>query len=251
MRLKLVACKVMQREISAITALSPHFIDTTYLRQGLHNTPKILNDTLAAEIAHIDAQEDLYSCPPMIGLDFDAVLLGYGLCSNGVVGLSSSRYRLVVPRVHDCISLLLGSRDRYDKLFAENSGTYWYTPGWMENSIVPSKNAYDKLMQEYTEKFGEEEALYIMEASGNWKEKYNRATYIEWDELPLPDFRQRCGECAREMGWECTVEKGTPNYLEDLLSGRWDEKRFLVAPPGHQIQPSYNNDIIGCQSCQD
>jgi len=38
----------------------------------------------------------------------------------------------VVPRAHDCITLLLGSKERYAKLFGERPGTYWYSAGWLE-----------------------------------------------------------------------------------------------------------------------
>jgi hypothetical protein len=43
----------------------------------------------------------------------EAVLLGYGLCNNGVVGLHAP-VPLVISRAHDCITLLLGSRERYN-----------------------------------------------------------------------------------------------------------------------------------------
>lgn len=46
MNLKLIACKVLCRELSYLTAQSPNFIDASYLRQGLHNTPEKLRDIL-------------------------------------------------------------------------------------------------------------------------------------------------------------------------------------------------------------
>ena len=36
------------------------------------------------------------------------ILLGYGLCGNGLDGLSARHTRLVLPRAHDCIGLLMG-----------------------------------------------------------------------------------------------------------------------------------------------
>ena len=98
------------------------------MRQGLHNTPEALRNELQKEIDAIDLDQDIHtgtedSCGPI-----DAILLAYGLCSNGVCGLSSKKYPLVVPRAHDCNTLFLGSKERYREYFDTYSGIYWYTP---------------------------------------------------------------------------------------------------------------------------
>ncbi len=40
--------------------------------------------------------------------------------------------QLVIPRVHDCISLLLGDPRRYQEQFENNPGTYWYSQDFLE-----------------------------------------------------------------------------------------------------------------------
>ena len=60
---------------------------------------------------------------------YDAILIGYALCSNGVVGLTSRRIPLVIPRGHDCITLLLGSKELYRDYFDSHRGIYWYSSG--------------------------------------------------------------------------------------------------------------------------
>ncbi len=52
---------------------------------------------LQEEINKIDATEDLHTSYPPYDLPFDGILIGYGLCSNGVVGLSSQKYPLIMP----------------------------------------------------------------------------------------------------------------------------------------------------------
>ena len=54
-------------------------------------------------------------------------ILGYGLCSNGVVGVQTQNQPLIVPRVHDCISLFLGSAESHRNQLAEYPGTYYLT----------------------------------------------------------------------------------------------------------------------------
>ena len=128
MRFKLIACKSLSRELSYLSALSQHNIDITFLRQGYHEAPSVLTEHLQAEIDAVESGSDPHtnqytshtdSSSPQKLPDFDAILLGYGMCSNGIVGLHSRSHTLVVPRAHDCMTLLLGSRERYLQYFKE------------------------------------------------------------------------------------------------------------------------------------
>ena len=66
-----------------------------------------------------------------------AIVLGYGLCSNGLVGVTARRQKLIVPRCHDCIALFLGSPARYDAVFRDHPGTFYLTPGWVKENQDP------------------------------------------------------------------------------------------------------------------
>ena len=76
------------------------------MKAALHKNPQAeLRPALQRVIDEVEAGEETY----------DAILLGFGLCSMGIVGLHSSKMPLVVPRAHDCITMLLGSRETYQK----------------------------------------------------------------------------------------------------------------------------------------
>ena len=114
---KMIACKVLLRELYSLAYNCPNAVDITWLRQKLHETPDRLRQEVQDIIDRIDATE---------GDPCEAILLGYGLCSNGIVGLRSRRYPLVIPRAHDCITFLLGSKERYRQEFEGHSGgIYW------------------------------------------------------------------------------------------------------------------------------
>ncbi|MEJ2148240.1 MAG: DUF1638 domain-containing protein, partial [Chloroflexota bacterium] len=68
----------------------------TFLDYGLHAVPRRLNTTVQETIDSIE-QPSL-------------VVLGYGLCGNGLKDLQAGKHTLVIPRADDCISILLGSR---------------------------------------------------------------------------------------------------------------------------------------------
>ncbi|MFA5561341.1 MAG: DUF1638 domain-containing protein [Eubacteriales bacterium] len=246
MNYKLLACKVLQRECSHLCAQSDNFIDITYLRQGFHNTPARLRELLQAEIDAIDAECDTHSKE----MYFDAILLGYGLCSNGIVGLHSARHTLVVPRAHDCITLLLGSKERYRDYFdACHGGIYWYSKGWLENAPMPSKERYDQLFKEYCEQYGEDNATYLLAEEQSWLTRYQHCKYIEWKELPFESAAAYTEACADFLHWQFERLTGSSRLLADMLAGQWDPDRFLVVPPGETIRPSNGPDILSCQAC--
>ena len=101
MRLKLISCEVMYREICAAVAHSPHEIDIEFLPKGLHDLGG------AAMLERV--QQAVDAADPA---RYEVVLLGYGLCGNDIAGLVSRRLPIVIPRIHDCIGLLMGSRER-------------------------------------------------------------------------------------------------------------------------------------------
>lgn len=244
MRLKLIACKVLFRELSLIAARSRNFVDVTWMRQGYHRTPELLQSTVQEQIDRIDAGDDPSTCSNEIG-DFDAILIGYGLCSNGIIGLSSRRYPLVVPRGHDCVTFFLGSKERYRELFdARSGGTYWYTAGWCENVLMPGRRRAEEEYRNYVEKYGEENADFLMETEQKWYKEYKAAVYVGNENDGFPDFSQETQEAAGFLGWEFLREPSDLSLMSDLIDGNWDEERYLVVPPGKRIVPSYDETII-------
>lgn len=241
MRLKLIACKVMAREIGLLSARSQNYIDITYLRQGYHNTPELLREILQQELDLLDEGGSPYSCSPDIA-DFDAVLLGYGLCCNGIVGIKSKKYTLVVPKAHDCITLLLGSRERYRSCFKKYPGTYWYTAGWVEN-ILPQNLKRERLIEKYTALYGEENAEYLADMECSWQGDYQNIIYIDWKDAGFPDESAYARAIAKEYDLKYHRLTGHDTMLRDFLDGKWDD-RFLVVPPGCSILPSYDNEVI-------
>lgn len=248
MYLKVITCKALFREITYYASISENVIDLTSLEWGLHDKVGGLYEALKAEIAAIDAGKDSHSSYPPYGQPFDGIVLGYGLCSNGIVGLSSSRYPLIVPRAHDCITLLLGSKERYAELFKETGGTYWYSPGWVENSPIPGEGRLEWMRNLYADRYNPEDVEEMLELSEEWQESYSRLGLISWPEFKEREFaritREKARESAEYAGWQLTEYEGSGNLVKDLIDGNWDPERFLVVPPGETIKQDYGTDII-------
>ena len=246
MRFKVIACKVLYREISLLSTVSEHIIDATYLRQGFHDTPQVLQSLLQQEIDRVEAREDMYSyLPADEEREFDAILLGYGLCSNSVTGLKSRRYPLVIPRAHDCATLLLGSKEKYREVFDAAQGSmYWYSGGWIENAVMPSRGRVERLRAAYEEKYGEDNAEYLMEMEQNWLKEYKACAFIDWHVLDNAAHIAFTKDCADYLGWEYRQLTGDSGLLRDFLSGSWDDARFLVVPPGQTLGQSYDDSVL-------
>jgi hypothetical protein len=234
-RYKFIGCKVLMRELYQLASASENIVDTLWKKQALHNTPDILRSEVQAAIDAVEAEEEKY----------DAILLGYCLCSNGIVGLKPTRTPIVIPRGHDCITMLLGSRERYQSLFDSYSGgIYWYSPGWIENSIMPGRERYDIAYKEYSEKYGEDNAQYLMDMEQGWMKEYKCALYVDWPEQRRQEYADYTRSCAEFLNWEFRAEKGDSTLLKDMLEGNWDSERFLVVQPGETVHPSFDEKII-------
>ncbi len=234
MRLQFITCKVMQREAYFCAARSKNVVDVVLMEQGLHDEPEKLRR---------EVQKALDNTCDIQGRPYDASLLGYGLCSNGIVGLSA-KIPIVAPRGHDCITLLLGSKDRYQEYFDSHRGVYWYSPGWIESGKQPSKERYEKMLEEYKEKYGDDNAQYLMEVEQTWIKEYNWATYIDWGVADSDEYKNYTKRCAEFLHWNYDELKGSPVLMQKLVDGNWDDGEFLVVKPGQKIGEDLTNDGI-------
>jgi len=234
LRLQLIVCKVLQREAYYCAALSPNVVDIVLMEQGLHDTP----DRLREEV-----QKALRKTRDMEDRPFDASLLGYGLCSNGTVGLTAE-IPVVIPRGHDCITLLLGAKERYQQYFDSHRGVYWYSPGWIESGKQPGRHRYELQLAEYTEKYGPDNAQYLMEVEQTWMKEYRWATYVDWGLVDANDYKAYTRECADFLGWNYDELRGDSGLMQRFVDGLWSDEEFLVVEPGQSIAEDVTNEGI-------
>jgi len=239
-----LACAVFDIEIEALLAeiqtkfgSKPHL---TMMEQGLHNDPPRLVKELQRQINLIEQDPKISS-----------IVLLYGLCSRGVDGLTSERCTLVIPRAHDCITVLLGSREHYASYVAEHPGTYWYSPGWNKHHTPPGPDRYNKLRADYVERFGEENADFLMESEQHWFSTYNRASYVHLTVGATDQDKQYTRDCADWLEWSYDEVQGNPQLLRDLLVGRWHDDRFVVVPPKWTLAMTGNEMILRAQAPED
>jgi hypothetical protein len=249
---KVFACEVMQRELGFLAAQCPHLIEFDFLPVGHHDRPSQ---------GHRDLQTRIDATPASA---YDALLIGYGVCSKMLDGLTARHTPLVVPRGHDCITFFLGSKERYAKAFEEQVGTYYFTAGWLEfpekrvlresglkgfrerRGALGSQNASMTMgtFEDLAAKYGEENARYLLEVTEQWASLYGRGAFIHLDCTAALALREEVqGLCARH-GWRYEEMRGDLGLLERWLNGQWAEQEVLVVPPGQSIRPTHDDRII-------
>ncbi len=241
MRLKCIACEVVARPIYLRAAHSPHIIDVTLVRYALHTTPQKLRKTLQDHILAADQAGG-----------YDAVVLAYGLCGKAIDGLQAGKLPLILPRAHDCITLFLGSRDRYQQAFDDCPGTYWYVQDYIERGdpdnislSIGANTSQDKdaLFEDYVKKYGEDNASYLIDTMSLWQEHYERAAYIDMGIGSSHQAIRKAQTDAEENGWRFESFEGSLILIKKLLDGQWDED-FLQLAPGEKIKMVGGRDII-------
>ncbi len=213
-----IACRVMQEHLQRLLGEEQPVV---YLDIALHNTPKELASALQEQI---DALRE-----PSI------VLVGYGLCGNGLVGVKSRLHTLIVPRTHDCVAIFLGSHQRYVQRFAAHPNTYYLTRGWLEAGDEPLQDYLD-----YVRDYDEETASYLVEMKYR---HYRRLTMIGFSQQELDQCRPMAmrvaGFCAERWNMQYEEIVGSTALLEALLKmpDRLDARdgEFVVVGPGEEI----------------
>jgi hypothetical protein len=274
MRLLALTCEVLARSVYLCAARSPHVVDVHLNRRGLHDDPPNLRTILQREIDAADGQgvlgvADAVGAPARdtanaltrdavgaVGAAYDAILLAYGLCGAATAGLRAGSIPLVVPRAHDCITLFLGSRDRYTAEFTGHPGTYWYVQDFVERSDeggafagmgAVSDASARATFEEYVAKYGEDNAAYLMEALGGWRSHYDRAALVD---MAVAEPRAAAAveafarDDATRRGWAFEKLAGELILVRRLVDGDWGADDFLVLQPGERLAMSYDEAVI-------
>jgi len=242
MKLKCLGCDALARIVYLCAAQSPHIVDVELFQLGLHNDASDLRARLQGQI---DATA---------GQGYDAIVLAYGLCGQATAGLIARDIPLVIPRAHDCITLFLGDRERYQDEFKNHPGTFWYTLDYVERKDSSSttlslgsglETDIDAVYDEYVEKYGVDNADYLMEVMGAWQSHYKRAVFIDMGVGDGKAVEAVAQNEATRRGWSFERVSGDLVLIRRLLAGDW-ETDFLLLEPGQKITMTYDNNVIGC-----
>ena len=211
-----LACRVFEGVIDDLEGVT-----SLFLEYGLHSLPKHLKQVVQEEIDRIESPS--------------LVVLGYGLCGNGLDEIRAGKHTLVIPKADDCVAIFMGSRQRYLTQFKQNPGTYYLTKGWFEVGSDPLSE-YEKLAKKY----GAETADWLMEQQ---YQHYKCLMFIAHRQEDFEAYRPRALEVAaycERFGMIYEEYFGSEDFLDQIaealdIQENWSSN-FIVVPPGGIIQ---------------
>lgn len=214
-----LSCQVLQSMLQSM--LAPGLAkQVTFMDYGLHRVPQKMTRALQQVLEAIEEP----------GL----IVIGYGLCGNGLHGLRSGRHTLFVPRVDDCIALLLGSYRAYMREFEAVPGTYYLCKGWLESGSNPLQE-----FQEYEARYGPREAMWLLDQQYR---NYERLVLVAHSQADLEAYRPQALEVARfceRWGMRYEERLGSDAYVRRLVEAAVVPERagddFIVIPPGGEL----------------
>lgn len=241
MRLYAIACDVVARPVYLCAARSPHVVDVRLFERGLHNEPADLRTRLQGAIDEAPAAAE-------------AVVLGYGLCGGATAGIVARDRPVVLPRAHDCITLFLGARERYAEEHAKVP-TYWYVADQLERKdgdaagvggLAIGSDTDEQIARSragYVEKYGEDNADYLMEVLGGWRAHYGRAAFVAMGVADESGLEAEARAEAERRGWAFERVEGSLVLLRRLIDGDWDDD-MLVLQPGERLAMSWDDGVV-------
>lgn len=188
-----------------------------FLEQNLHRFPDKMPAILQQHINKVAERNDV-----------SKIILGYGLCSNGVVGLKAPKQGLIIPKVHDCITFFLGSKKAYETCFQSNPGTYYLTKSWID----AKKDPLGLMENEYTARVGR------MDAEWAIKEEIKNYTHIAYVATKGNDpekYRERAKENAAFFSKKFIEIKGPGDFILKILHGPHSSNDFITVQPGQTV----------------
>ena len=253
MFLKVIACEIAFREICHAAAHAKNLTDLEFLPQGYHHDPPHGRKCVQERIEAVPEGK------------YDAILLGYGLCGNILNGIKATHTPLIIPRAHDCITFFLGSHERYMTVSQTRPGAYFYTSGWLEclrrrgdsaaaleqQTFLPSRasigGSASSTYQQWVERYGEEQAKYLMSEMDRWTANYTHGVLIQFDFTRALQLREQVQAICDKNHWQFEERLGDLALMQAWLDGNWDAKRFLTIKPGEEVMPTYNDAVMAAK----
>lgn len=206
----IISCRALEKELQAAMAACGYRSEIIWMDPGLHNVKTKYQETL---------QSILNELPK----DCHTAILVNGFCGNSIQGLVNSHAALVIPRVDDCISLLLGGY-RNKKPYLDS---YFFTESWI--------NGKQTILQEYNwavERYGADRAKRIFEKMFR---NYRRIAILDtgcYDTAAVAEYSKRFAEL---FSLKQEIVPAGIQYLKDILTGPWDDSKFFIVKPHHKI----------------
>ena len=233
----LLICDVFEQELALVTVGATHIVEQRVFEIALHDRPEVMRGILQQAVSELDARDDI-----------SAIVLVYGLCGLGTVGLHARRHPLVIPRAHDCRAVFLGSKEEFARRQEACPGCYYYTPGWNQARREPGPDRMEFLKESLSQRFEPDDVEFLIESEQEIWRSYDTAAFIDLGTASAASEAEYTRSSANQLGWSFEHIQGDPGLLHDLIWGPWDDPRYQIVQPGQQLGHSPDAAIMRAES---
>ncbi|UWG97687.1 DUF1638 domain-containing protein [Dehalobacter sp. DCM] len=216
----IISCEMLKGELSAALGKAKLTLPVIWVPTEYHNDPNKLREKL---------QHEVDNAPPC-----ENILLVYGSCGLATVGLKATTADLFIPKVEDCIEIMLSKENQK---FVRKARTYFLSKGWLESS--------NNILHEHEralEKYGEVRTKRIFKAM---LKEYN---YLMFIDTGISDSRELCShtamtdKIASTFDLEVIMEKNDMWLLDELIT-KHNSNHFIYIPKGQEITMDHFSSV--------
>lgn len=208
----ILSCGNLLRHVEAAQQKMNTNHEVVELDTRLHEFPEKMRKTIDEALRGLDAA-------------VDTVLMAMGLCGGSVSDFPLPK-RLVIPRVDDCITLLLHTDETWHANL--KSGGHLYLTDTVDD-LMSTEN----ILKSLTEKYGKKgKRVFDM-----WFKDYRSVDIIDTGVYDCygPEYMEKARKNAELINCPLTHVAGSNLLLEKLVSGRWDHQ-FLIGEKGQTLR---------------
>ena len=208
----ILSCTTLTDYVNAAQKACHTEYPVVWLDRSYHVEPSRMKEHILETIA--DLPEEI-----------DTILVSMGFCGGSWQGVECPK-RLVIPRVDDCVSLVMTTSDTVNPCTKE-MGHMSVFGGKTEVFSIGA--IYESLVKEHGPEMGE--IVFDM-----FFENYRNVDIVDTGlyDCYAPNFVEKVQKDADRIHAQLDFVPGSNYLLEKLVSGKWDDQ-FYIAEPGTPV----------------
>ncbi|MBR6472311.1 MAG: DUF1638 domain-containing protein [Firmicutes bacterium] len=204
----ILACSSLKDYIEEAQKKLGTEIRVVYLDRYYHRDPEEMREQIRSALA--DLPEDV-----------DTVLVTMGFCGGSWEGVSCTK-RLVIPKIDDCVSLILQTGD--EPISDLKTPGHFYV-----REKDPKRDSIKRIFENLTTDIDEEtKAVYLRD----WQELFSGIDIIDagFNDTRRQEYYDSVKEDAEWLEAELNYVRGGTHLIEKLIKGDWDEQFTVLEP---------------------
>lgn len=211
-KIKIIACESMKDDLLYLN--SSEDIEFEFVPMGLHLHPEKLKKELQERLNNSNG--------------YSRIIFAFGLCGGAMKGLKATA-QLIIPKVHDCVPLFLGSSRKFSEIQSKCTGTFYLSNGLLKGD--ESMNLF-KEHNRISAKFGPKKAEKLVKRMfGN----YTQVLYIKTEFKDDDESVKESKRISEILDLDYSVIHGENTYMNKIINGPWNEDEFVIVNEGEIV----------------